>query len=157
MKDLLVKLDPIARKLGFYSAYELSSEEYLGEIKTIDDDGYGYLKYALTSEMGYEKSPKLMGIRLEAAKISPHWATVHDYSYRKVDPENPRWQWHIHVWENSAHSEIYSHYEYRPDVTLIDGESVSEAIERLRTHYRPSWGEDYLKGEMCDDVKKLVD
>ena len=150
MKDLLVRLDPYLRKVNLYSAYTLSEDEFIGNAKTVTDDYY--IVYEL-KERGYEELSLL-----EAAKKHPETGEVHHDSFRRVDPESPRWQWHIHLWgTDGAYAEVYSHYELRPDFRLIGDESVSEAIERLRTHYRPNHGEEYLRGVACDDVKALVD
>ena len=157
MKDLLVRLDPIAREFGFYTSYELSEHEFMGEVKTIDDDNYNYLKYHLPTNAGYEKPPKAIGVPLEAAKIHPTWGEVHDYSLRKVDQESPRWQYHVHVWEREKWSEIFSHYELRPDFRRINGESWNKMYDRLREHYRPDWGETYIRGKACGDVEALVE
>ena len=153
MKDLLVKFDPYARKVGYYTAYTLSKDEFIGTTPYTTPGIHWYLP-----DSGYAQLSLL-----EAAKFHPETGAVHDFSYRKVDPESPRWQWHIHGWLNKGESpketyyELFSHYEYRPDFRLIGDESVSEAIERLRTHYRPNHGEEYLRGVACDDVKELVD
>ena len=157
MQEFLTRVDSIARRFGFYTAYELPREEYMGTVQTIDDHGHGYLRYALETQMGYEPSPRLFGVPLEAAKTHPETGEVHDYSFRKVDSESPRWQWHIHIYENGAESEIFSHYEMRPDFCLIDGETLSEAKHRLRTHLSPEWGTDYLKGVACEEIVALTE
>jgi hypothetical protein len=52
--------------------------------------------------------------------------------------------------------EIFSHYEYRPDFTRVGDESTSDMIARLRTHYRPEWGDSYIRGKASPVVEELV-
>lgn len=172
MKNLLVWIDPIARKAGFYTSYELDEEEYIGDIPVSTDnvfkdsenlrppfvmlnDVIDHLEY----KAGYELPPKFVGIRLEAAKTHPETGDVHDVSLRKLDPEDNRRQWHIHLWyrrEKDA-MEVWSHKEYAPDFERLEDESYGDMIERLRTHYSPDWSTDeYQKGVACDDVQELV-
>jgi hypothetical protein len=84
---------------------------------------------------------------------------VHDVSLRKVDPDNSRKQYHVHLWhiENNKYWKIASHYEYRPDFTRVGDESTSDMIARLRTHYRPEWdSDDYIRGKASPVVEELV-
>ena len=146
------KLDPLARKLGFYTAYELDEREYIGRIDKRLSYVTGYLE-----QRGYETSPTLFGISLEAAKYHPETGDVHDASYRKVDSDNPHKQYHIHLWQGDGDTEIYSHYEYRPDVALVADELPSDAYDRLMTHYRPSYADgEYKMGVACDVVKERI-
>ena len=149
----LKKLDPIARKIGFYTSYTLDEAEYIG-------DG----KLAIVRQLregGYETPPTFAGIPLAAAKEHPETGRVHDVSLRKVDEDNPRMQYHIHYWiertGDEAEVEIYSHYEFRPDFKPVGEETTGEMIERLRTHYRPVYGDDYVQGKADESVRELVE
>ena len=149
MKKLLVKADPIARRFGFYTAYEIPEKEYVGSA-WFPLGVHDVRKYLLNN--GYEEL-KL----LEAAKFHPKTGDVHTYSARKVDSEIPRWQYHAHVWNRDGDNiEVFSHYELRPDLRRINGESWNQMYDRLREHYRPDWGETYIRGKACDDVGALV-
>jgi hypothetical protein len=145
--ELLKAIDPLARKVGLYTSYQLSQKEYVGLFEAPISE----LKAA-----GYEHPPTFAGIGLEAAKQHPLNQSVHDVSLRKVDPNNPRMQYHIHIWDYRP-KELYSHYEFRPDLKVLAGETLSEAIERLRTHYRPEWGESYIRGKADQTVRGLVE
>lgn len=136
--------DPLLRRIGLYSAYEITEQEYIGKTGP-------HVRAWLERE--YDRSPRLLGVSLEAAKY--HWRTgdVHDVSVRKIDAENPRKQYHVHGWE--IRDRVYalaSHHEYRPDLRLLGGETPADAVERLRTHFCPSWGSDYFRGKAPDDL-----
>mgnify|MGYP000320657533 FL=1 len=143
------RFDPLARRFGFYLSYTISEEEFIG---TLSPGWVSTLK-----ANGYEPSPRIMGIKLEAAKIHPETGAVHDFSLRKVDPENPKYQYHAHMWTRSdGLARVAVHYEARPDVRRIGDESLSDAKQRLQTHYRPE-GDEYLKGVADDTLKELVE
>lgn len=148
-------LDDVARRFGFYTAYELDSDEWVGTVE-------GMHVAERLRQRGYEASPSVAGITLEAAKLHPDTGNVHDVSLRKVDPDNPRKQYHIHMWRDSTpqairlSGEIFSHYEFRPDFERVGDESYGDMIERLRTHYRPEWGETYIRGKASPVVTELV-
>lgn len=149
-------LDNVARKFGFYTAYELDSEEYVGTVQ-------GMWTVQRLMQRGYEKPPTFAGVSLQAAKLHPDSGDVHDISLRKVDPDNPRKQWHIHLYHTGPtmfveheELEIFSHYEFRPDFQRVGDESYGDMIERLRTHYRPEWGETYIRGKASPVVTELV-
>src|SRR6056297_612785 len=151
---LLKKLDPIARRIGLYTSYELDEREYIGRGPP------GLVRKLL--DRGYEKPPTFAGIPLAAAKEHPETGRVHDVSLRKIDEDNPRMQYHIHYWiERSgkgAKAEIYSHYEYRPDFARVADETTGEMIERLRTHYRPDYTNgEYIQGKADPTLRSLVE
>jgi hypothetical protein len=149
MKYLLKAINPIARRLGGYTAYTLSEREYVGTVENDSD-----LQTVLRSR-GYGDAPRVLGIRLQATKLHPESGDVHDWALRKVSPVDESMQYHIHGWQSSAGTEIFSHYEYRPDLAALSGESQSERESRLRTHYRPTWGTDYIRGKRDETVSAL--
>jgi len=144
------------RTLGKYAAYQLHEREYVGTIDHVDllEDVVDLLE-----ERGYERNG------LSALKYHPETGEPDDGSFRKVDPDAPRWQWHVHLFETEHGVEIYSHNEYRPDLRPIAGESIPEAIARCREHYHPTWDirvddpeeATYFLGAACEDVSDLVD
>ena len=144
-ESLLPKLDRIARKVGYYTMYQLNKTELVGTIEPLGLDVIQYLKHH-----GYEYNG------LAAAK--QHWETkdLDDGSYRKVDPENPTAQWHVHIFEFEGQTQLPSHYELRPDVTRINNESYSDMIRRLITHYRPK-KDQYIEGYSDPSVSSLVE
>ena len=146
------QFDPLARRFGLYLSYELSQDEFIGTI----NQTHGIVRDTLRHN-GYEPSPTFAGIKLEAAKTHPETGEVHDFSLRKVDPESPKRQFHTHLWMRSVDEiDAYCHYEYRPDATILEGESLSDAKQRLSTHYKPE-GNEYLKGVADDTLKELVE
>jgi hypothetical protein len=171
--ELLKAIDPYLRRVGLYSAYTLDEKEFVGSVgidtsnvfKKLEDRRPPFVMehdfYNTLTANGYETSPTFAGITLEAAKIHPKTGDVHDVSLRKVDPENNQKQYHLHYWlesvEEGYEAQLFSHHEYRPDVRILDGETLSEAIERLKTHYRPEWGESYIRGKADQTVRGLVE
>ena len=172
--ELLKAIDPIARRVGLYTSYELSGKEYVGSVEINTSNVFKDAKdlrppfvmehdlYRTLTTNGYETSPTFAGITLEAAKIHPESGRVHDVSLRKVDPENNQKQYHLHYWlesvEEGYEAELFSHHEYRPDLKILEGETLADAIERLRTHYRPEWDTDeYVRGKADQTVRELVE
>lgn len=138
-------LDPIARRFGYYTSYSLSSPEYVGTLTQSLADIHYYLE-----QNAYQPQ------RLSAAKRHPDHGRLHDLSMRYVPSTHPdaafdtplvedfrpeECQFHVHAFRTSYGVEVFSHYEARPDLT-----QPTPSFERLRTHYRPSWDETYLRG-----------
>lgn len=151
-EKLLPQVDRVVDKFGLYTAYTIETQEYVGHVKLslgdipLETD----LSDLLVEELGYERNG------LSAAKYHHTTGKTDDGSFRKVDPESPRWQWHVHVWEYGQSAELYSHYEMRPDLERVADESWREMYKRLRTHYRPKYGVEYLRGVTCDEVGSLT-
>ena len=157
LKQLKKRLNPVAQKVGLYTAYRLDESEYVGAAHS------AWSAKAQIEDSDYESPPNVAGIQLSAAKEHPHWDELYDLTYRKVDPDNPRWQWHIHLWlcgseykDVNVYYEIFSHYEMRPDFKKIDGEDTAEMLGRLQIHYRPEYGTDYYQGKADPVVQDLV-
>ena len=149
MRALLRRLHPVAQQLGFYTSYELQEAEYIGVSDASDS------REQLRSR-GYEPVPRLLGIPLQATKTHPVSERDHDWALRKVDESDPQMQFHVHAWRQPEGTEIYSHWEYRPDLRQLDCETHSMRKERLRTHYRPIYGRDYVQGKSDATVNDLV-
>ena len=147
-ENWLPTVDNYARKVNQYAAYTLSETEYIGTFE-YDYQQRVNLFLSTVEDIGYEYSG------LAALKYHPETGNADDGSYRKVDPENPTWQWHVHIFKRDGHIEVYSHYEKRPDLTRIVSETLSEMYSRLRTHYRPEYNVTYLRGETCDEIEAL--
>ncbi|MFW5896310.1 MAG: hypothetical protein ACOCUA_02890 [archaeon] len=151
---LLPVVDRLAQQVGQYAAYQLDEREFVGTVTEVDDaEGVA----SLLEEYGYEHGG------LAALKYHPETGAPDEGSYRKVDPDRPRWQWHVHLWSSDDGVEVYSHYEFRPDLRPVAGESTLECLDRLREHYDPTWDVNaddeeatYLLGEACDDVHDLT-
>lgn len=142
----LAAVDGLARSVGGYTAYGITTAEYVGRL-TLPlglHDAVEYLR-----ENGYERNS------LAAAKFhtAPHDAVAHA-SYRRVPEEHPdidarithdyapsECQYHVHLWPTVDGIEVFSHYEVRGD--LVRG---NWSYRRMREHYRPEGGETYLKG-----------
>lgn len=148
---LRAHLDSVARLFGGYTAYTLSREEYIGSVYL---PGGARDAYTFLTKNGYEPQ------YLSAAKRHPETGALHELSMRNVPERHPPatvtddWmadiafhynpsecQYHVHVFEHDGIVEYFSHYELRPDVF---GPSFS--VGRLREHYRPEYGETYLRG-----------
>lgn len=148
---VLTSLDDATGSTGLYTAYELDWKEYIGRRSNGNADGE-------LAGAGYERNP------LSATKYHPGTGETHDGSWRRVDPENPRWQWHVHVWDRDRGvQDIFSHYEYRPDPVPLEDESLGEVRTRLRHHYDPKWDlnhppheANYFLGDACERVRALV-
>ena len=141
--ELRALADPIARQFGYYTAYPLHADEYLGT---------NHLSDALAYLQENDYHPQ----RLSAAKRHPETNQLHDASFRRVPTTHPEdavgtelvdlfepkeCQYHVHAFEREDGIDFYSHYEARPDFF-----QPHPSIPRLRTHYRPDWGETYLLG-----------
>jgi hypothetical protein len=149
MNGLLERIDPIARKFGLYTSYELDAKEYIGKANPST-------VVQRLQEAGYEAPPTFLGVPLAASKTHPETNTTHDVTLRKIDPKRPRSQWHIHIWFIEDTAEVFSHYEHRPDIRPIAGESWIDMKTRLKTHYRPIYGDDYLQGVASNAVVELT-
>ena len=145
--DIRAAADPFARRLGGYTAYRLSTMEYVGRVRY--PLGVHDARDHLESK-GYEPQA------LSAAKRHPNTGALHDLSYRRVPEEHPdgadgatiadaydpdECQLHVHVFETAGWLEWFSHYELRPDVFR-----PSFSYDRLAEHFRPTPGETYLRG-----------
>jgi hypothetical protein len=171
MKELLAKVDPYLRKIGLYSSYTLSQEEFVGSVNIFTSNVFNESTnppfvmehdfYRRLESFGYEKPPTFLGVPLIAAKKHPITNRIHDVSLRKVDPENTRKQYHLHYWleplDDGHEAQIAVHREYRPDITILEGETPAQAKNRLQTHYRPAYGTDYEKGKLDSNLKALLD
>jgi len=139
---------------GFYAAYQLDAAEFVARVPKRP----ARVRVNLT-QRGYERTSFL-----SAAKYHPRLDDRVDVgSLRRVDPEDPRRQYHVHLFDGgTAGTSIYSHLEYRPDLRPVAGETVREAVDRLREHYKPEWGSTwgdgvtYVQGRHCSEVYKLL-
>jgi hypothetical protein len=117
-----------------YASYRLSWEEYVDTVNKAT-------AWSLLKENGYERV-----YITSALKRHPETNATDNGSYRKVDPNGPRFQYHVHLFDRGQDVDIFSHHEYRPDFHPIGDESPTEAINRLREHYKPEYGKTYLQG-----------
>ena len=144
-----IKLDPIARKFGLYTSYTLDESEFLGKASK---ESVNLLEF-----VGWEAPPTMFGISLEAAKKHPETGMVHTNSLRKIVQNNPKWQYHLHVFPVNAQTvSLACHKELRPDFTQIAGETLPEMKTRLERHFRPEYGTDYFQGEAPKEVMEIV-
>jgi len=127
----------------FYGIYALNSAERVGTL-------------AATAEQAIDRlqsSPYQYNV-VAATKRHPETDDSDDGSYRRVDPNNPDQQWHIHVFERPDEqggpvTEVFSHYEYRP--------LWPPSLRRSREHYWPDYGASYLQGQHCAMVSDLLE
>ena len=168
--SLRAGLDPHARRLTggrLYLAYELEAERVGVAPSHLS---VHEVRECLQSR-GYERSPSLAGIPLEAAKRHPETGETHDFALRKVGEagddrhaaailaDDPRHtQFHVHGFERDGRVELHSHFEWRPDPQRLPGERWTDVDERLRSHSRPgSYGDGaYLRHVHDDAVATLV-
>lgn len=142
-------------KIGLYTQYTLPKKERIGSYTGELDDLIDGLH-----NVGYEYNA------LSASKSHPEKNILDVGSYRRIPEEHPDidinarildWsphetQYHIHVFELEENIEIFSHYELIPDVL-----TTQLSVERLRTHYKPAWGSEYILGLAETDVLELID
>jgi len=149
---LRAAVDPLVRPYHLYTAYPLTDAEHIG---TVAGESIRDARRAL-GMAGYEPQ------YLSAAKRHPETGALHDLSYRKVPDIHPvfdpivsgglkpydaeQCQLHVHAFDVPDGVAFYSHYELRPDLRPVAGETIGEAYRRLRTHYRPEYGDTYLRG-----------
>lgn len=132
-----------AERFGLYTAYTLSADEHVETAETPVRDVRETLRAA-----GYEP------LRLSAAKRHPDDGRLMLTDVRRVDPADVRRQYHVHLWrDGDGGTEVFSHRELRPDLHPVGEESVRDAYDRVRTHYRP--GDTYEEGVACDAVGNL--
>lgn len=150
--ELRGAIDPLVRPFDLYTAYPLSEKERIGTTPT-GPKGVDRARRRLR-DRGYEPQ------YLSAAKRHPRTGQLHDLSFRRVPHEHPfeilkpdaeafaiqSWrpaecQYHVHVFDLGDVLDWFSHYELRPDFFKPDLDVV-----RLTTHYRPRYGEEYLRG-----------
>jgi len=167
--SLRATLDPTARRLTdgrLYLAYDLTGE-YVGSV----DADLAAVRQTLV-DFGYEPSPLVGPVPLEAAKRHPETGATHDLALRKVGTtvddrhaaaimaDDPRHtQFHVHAFVRGGEIELHSHFEWRPDARVLDGERPADAYNRLRSHYRPGsyGGGAYLRRVHDDAVATLID
>jgi hypothetical protein len=144
--SILPRVDEYSREyLGLYTAYEVSEEEFVFETnadleelkKSLENAGYNYNFLAAT-------------------KKHPVFDIVDSGSFRRVPETHPdnldkdselyqEWspnhcQFHIHIFEiNDGSKQVSCHYELRPDLS-----NPKLSIDRMKSHYRPEWGETYF-------------
>jgi hypothetical protein len=143
---LLSALDPYARRVGLYTAYRLTEPERLGTVT--GSAGLGVVVRRLR-DAGYEpqwlaaaKRHPADDDRIAAGSYRRVPSRHPDVDARLVDEWRPRdCQFHVHPFPTHDGVDLYGHYELRPDLLAprVD-------LTRLRTHYRPTWGETYLRG-----------
>lgn len=163
-KELLVKLNPVARMFGGYTTYELDEEELIND--------FGIFEADILELASYEKSPKVFGIRAEAVKEHPSVdGLYHHIARRRVPEKHPdiahktklgkydpwQCQYHVHVFEVDGRFELYSHYELRPDFEILEGETLSEALHRLNVHRNPTWDREHRDPETWTYLRGVVD
>ena len=168
--SLRARFDSTARRLTddrLYLAYTLRGER----VGTAPDSlSLGDVRECLQSR-GYERSPSVAGVPLEAAKRHPETGQTHDLALRKVGgdaddrhaaaikADDPRHtQYHVHGFERDGRVELHSHFEWRPDARVLDGERPTDAYDRLRSHYRPNsyGGGAYLRRVHDGAVETLI-
>ena len=168
--SLRARFDSAARRLTggrLYLAYTLDGER----VGTVPDFmSLSEVREWLQSR-GYERSPRVGPIPLEAAKRHPETGATHDLALRKVgsagddrhaaaiyagDPRHT--QFHVHGFERDGRVELHSHFEWRPDPQRLPGERWTDTYHRLRSHYRPGsyGGGAYLRRVHDDAVASLV-
>ena len=168
--SLRARFDSTARRLTgdrLYLAYTLRGER----VGTAPDFLSVHDVRECLQSRGYERSPSVGPVPLEAAKRHPETGATHDLALRKVggegddrhaaaikadDPSHT--QFHVHGFERNGSVELHSHFEWRPDARVLDGERPADAYNRLRSHYRPGsyGGGAYLRGVHDEHVVSIV-
>ena len=147
-------IDAALSPFGMYATYELTDAEFVTHVRDAGPD-----ELARRLRLNHYEPVTV----LAALKKEPGGPRYDSGSLRRVDPAHPRRQWHVHLFDGASGTAVYSHYEYRPDLTRVGDESVREAVARLREHYQPTWGREwdgpdgvtYVLGSTCDYVGSL--
>lgn len=165
--NILHRIDPIVRKLSgdrLYTSYEIDEKEFVGKIALPES----YEMESFLKQNGYEN------IWFEATKTHPETGETHELSMRKThgmmdtSPYTIRGtglreydfrqrQWHVHGFRVDGYMEFYSHYELRGDPWPIGSECISEAIRRMRSHYRPTWDRDIIDRSKWTYLRGVAD
>jgi hypothetical protein len=127
-----------------YTEYTLENEEFIG---TVDLDLEDTVE--IFQDQGYEYQ------MLGAKKKHPERDEYDDGSFRLLDENNEK-QWHVHFWEkdNCSATEIFSHYEYKPESWDISEGEVLE-LDRTSEHVLPDKG-NYIPGQHSEEAKEIV-
>ena len=150
-QHLLAAVDPtVERETGGYTAYQIDLDEYVGVRAGGLDEAIDALYAA-----GYTRHRLFRAAKYHPA---PHRAVDHG-SFRRIPSERPegvsdalaeydprRTQLHVHVWPTREGVEHFAHFELRGDPWPVADETLREAYDRARTHYRPEYGVEYLEG-----------
>lgn len=138
-----INLYPLLHRLldehDYYAAYTLDQAEHVGTLQGSLEDVRGLIRGA-----GYQYN------LLAAAKW--HWETgeTDDGSYRKVDPHDPEYQYHVHLFDRGGEVQVTSHYEIRPEPHQPYWD-----LERSLKHYHPD-PDAYLKGVAGPTIQDLL-
>jgi hypothetical protein len=149
-ENILPVVDKVAHPLGLYSMYRLGIAEKIGATSRESDEVVEDIK-----SVGFEYNG------LSAIKKHPARDILDSGSYRLVPDNHPEvrgariteefepneCQYHLHLFEINNLVEYFIHYETRPDIF-----SPSFSKDRLETHYRPEYGQDYIKGAKPDEL-----
>lgn len=134
-RALYPAIDPLLRSLTndrLYSQYDLTEAEY---VRTVHE-----------SPAVVEKRLKMRGYEdsgwTAAVKGLENYDMLERASLRHTAG---RWQYHVHLF-GARSTRVYSHYEMRPDLRPLPGESLSEMKARLQEHLHPSWGRELEEG-----------
>ena len=130
-----------------YAAYTLSQEEFIAHLP--DTQGGMETVESFLFQEGFRRVKVLA-----ALKYHPDTGDPDNGSWRVVDDENPRHQYHIHVFEVSDGIDVFCHYEYRPDLKPVANESVTDMVDRLKDHYKPE-SDEYLMGKYPPSLNSM--
>lgn len=123
-----------------YAQYRLDDAEFVGRLDgsleeaeaSLEGAGYAYQFFAAT-------------------KLHPDRDEPDQGSYRRLDPDDPAKQWHVHLWETDSGVDVFSHYEYKPEPWN------PWDVERVSEHYRADYGRTYIEGQHSEGVKALLE
>lgn len=154
-RSVLPALDPVARRVGQYTAYQLSDAELVGSVATrratvrrrLLEAGYTPARKAAAKRHPDDRDRIDAGSLRRVPADHPDVSAPLTREWRPVDC-----QYHVHLFPGpDGDVEVYSHYEVRPDFLVPEPD-----VERLRIHYRPEWGEQYLRGVAGPAVRAAV-
>lgn len=152
-ENVLPHVDRAISPLGLYAMYRLSYKEIVAEkLECSMDEVIHNLK-----DLGFQYHG------ISAAKLHPTVEKVDSCSYRLVPDEHPdtsarivkEWepeecQYHIHIFDMREFIHMFCHYELRHDIF-----APSINLERTKKHYRPEYGENYLRGVYPDSISSM--
>jgi hypothetical protein len=136
-----------------YTSYDIGESEYLGSfdgtlnefIETVESCGYHYQLFAARKKKNNAKDDG------SYARIpNKHPSAVEDTSLEGLDSQ--ACQYHVHPFVTEDGIDVYGHYEIHP----YPWKPTNDITRPIR-HYKPTYGDTYLKGVVDDRLTDILE